>query len=116
MSAAYRMSIALAGVGAVVMAAAIAYGFAAGDGWNELRALIDLPWGLVSLIDVYVGFALFAGWVIYREANPLRWLPWVVAIMLGGNMVTCGYAALVLITSRGDVQRFWHGQRVGPHA
>lgn len=116
MSAGYRIAIVLASIGAVIMAGAIAYGFAYGNGWAELIELINLPWGLVSLIDVYVGFALFSGWVIYREVSPVRWLPWVAAFMLGGNMVTCGYAVIALVTSKGRSERFWMGRRAAAGA
>ena len=28
-----------------------------------------LPWGIVSLVDLYSGFILIAIWMIYREKN-----------------------------------------------
>ena len=45
------------------MLAGLIYGFAWGDFWKDGGALMDNPWGVVSLVDVYVGFLLFLGWV-----------------------------------------------------
>ena len=33
-----------------------------------------LPWGIVSLVDLYSGFILIAIWMIYREKN--YWCCW----------------------------------------
>ncbi len=106
-----RLAMGLSALGALVMVGAVGYGFAAGDGWAELRQLVALPWGVVSLVDVYVGFALFSGWVIYREASAVRSSIWVVAIMLGGNAVSCVYVFVALRARRGSAERFWRGRR-----
>ena len=47
--------------------AGLIYGFGWGDFWEDGGALMDNPWGIVSLVDVYVGFFLFLGWVWIRE-------------------------------------------------
>jgi hypothetical protein len=28
----------------------------------------ELPWGVVSLVDLYAGFTLFGLWIIYKES------------------------------------------------
>ena len=38
----------------LVMAGALAYGFIVGDFWKDGGELMDNPWGIVSLFDVYV--------------------------------------------------------------
>jgi hypothetical protein len=93
------------------MAGALVYGFAAGDLRGEGRVLTTMPWGAVSLIDVYVGFALFLGWAAFREASVPRTLLWGGLVFTLGNVITCGYVLLVLARSRGDWRRFWMGAR-----
>ena len=40
----------------LVMLAGLIYGFGWGDFWKDGAALMNNPWGVVSLVDVYVGF------------------------------------------------------------
>lgn len=95
----------------LVMAATLLYGFTQGDLSSDGQVMLSIPWGIVSLVDVYVGFALFSGWVIYREASFVRALVWVVLIMVLGFFIASLYALLALQTSGGDWQRFWMGDR-----
>ena len=43
-----------------VMAGALIYGFSLGD-FLDFEQLLENPWGIVSLFDVYVGFFFFIG-------------------------------------------------------
>lgn len=101
----------LLGVGAVVIAAAIVYGFAAGGLFEEARILFGYPWFHVSMIDLYLGFFLVAGWIAYREKSVGRTLVWLVLLCTLGNLVSCLYALWALNQSRGDWRRFWLGWR-----
>jgi hypothetical protein len=94
------------------MTAAVTYGLVAGDFWGEGRVIMRLPWGVISVIDVYAGGALFAGWIAARERSVLRTTGWVVAIFVLGNVATSLYALIALRTSGGDATLFW----LGPHA
>ena len=98
-------------LGTAAMAAALLYGFTQGDGWTEVGALVAYPWFNVSLVDVYVGFALFCGWIVYRERSPLRAAGWILPILLLGNVASCVYALLAHARSGGDWPRFWLGRR-----
>ena len=93
----------------LVMAGALYYGFTVGDFWKDGGELMDNPWGIVSLFDVYVGFFLFIGWVCYRESCPGIILFWSVAILLGGNVVSGLYAVIALVRSKGDAKLFFMG-------
>lgn len=103
----------LLGVGVCVMAAAIAYGLLAGDLLGEAPILLKHPWFHVSMIDLYVGFALVAAWIAYREQSPLVAILWIISLMLLGNLVSCGYALLAVIRADGDMRRFWLGKHAG---
>ena len=93
----------------IIMGAALAYGFIVGDFWKDGGELMENPWGIVSLFDVYVGFFFFIGWIAYRESCPGIVLAWAVAICVGGNVVAGIYAILSLLKSKGDTTVFFMG-------
>ena len=92
-----------------IMAGALFYGFTQGDFWEDGGELLENPWGIVSLFDVYVGFFFFIGWIVYRESCPGLIMAWSVGILLGGNVVAGIYAILALYNSKGDVSVFFMG-------
>ena len=92
-----------------IMAGALFYGFTQGDFWEDGGELLENPWGIVSLFDVYVGFFLFIGWVIYRESCPGMMLAWSLAILVGGNLISAFYAVLALLRSKGNPRVFFLG-------
>lgn len=49
------------------------------------------PWGRVMLADLYIGFALFAAWIGWRERSWLRGGLWFAAICVLGNAVALVY-------------------------
>jgi hypothetical protein len=91
------------------MGGALAYGFIVGDFWEDGGELMDNPWGIVSLFDVYVGFFFFIGWIWYRECCPGMTLIWAIAICVGGNVVAGIYAIIALYKSEGDPEVFFMG-------
>jgi hypothetical protein len=95
----------------IVMAVTLVYGFTQGDLSADGAVIMSIPWGIVSLVDVYVGFTLFSGWVVFREPSRLRALLWVILIMVLGSFIAGLYTFLALQTSAGDWRRFWLGHR-----
>ena len=105
-----------AALGMAAMAAAIVYGFAAGSFSNEGGALLAMPWGRVTLIDLSVGFVIFLLWIGYREASPLRIAGWALLMLCLGNLASCFYLWRAAAACRGDWNRFFHGSRRMPGA
>ncbi|MBN1888333.1 MAG: DUF1475 family protein [Thermoflexales bacterium] len=103
-------SIALAGL--LAMTGILIYGFTVGDFFAEGSKLLAMPWGIVSLVDLYVGFALFSGWIAFREKALLPSVIWIILMMVLGFWAGALYTFIALQTSRGDWQRFWYGKRV----
>lgn len=101
----------VAALGALVMAAILIYGFTAGDFGREGQVLLSMPWGIVALVDVYLGFILFAGWIVYREGSIVRTIIWVVLLLILGNLVASLYVLIALLSSGGSWSRFWMGRR-----
>jgi uncharacterized BrkB/YihY/UPF0761 family membrane protein len=100
-----------ASLGLVAMGAVLVYAFTVGDFAAEGSQLLSMPWGIVSLVDLYVGFMLFAMWIIYRE--PTRWQAaiWVALLMAFGFLIGSLYTLVALYASKGDWDRFWQGHR-----
>jgi hypothetical protein len=99
-------------LGVLIMAGSIAYAMVVGDFFAEAAVLFRYPWFHLSMIDLYVGFLLVAGWILFRERSRLTAIVWVVLVLALGNLASCLYALLVAIRSRGDWRWFWMGHRV----
>jgi hypothetical protein len=98
-------------LGLLAMTGVLIYGFTVGDFAEEGSILLSMPWGIVSLVDLYVGFTLFSGWIVYRERSLPRSLVWIVLTMVFGFFTASLYTLIALQTSGGDWRRFWMGRR-----
>lgn len=98
-------------LGLLAMTGILVYGFTVGNFSAEGARLLAMPWGIVSLVDLYVGFTLFSGWIIFREKTLLPSLIWVILMMVLGFWAGALYTFIALQTSGGDWQRFWFGKR-----
>ena len=97
--------------GLLAMTAVLIYGFTYGDFLAEGAVLLSMPWGIVSLVDLYVGFTLFSCWIVFREKNLLPSVIWVILMMVLGFWAGALYTFLALQGSGGDWHRFWYGRR-----
>ncbi len=69
----------------------------------------QLPWGVVSLVDLYSGFTLFSIWIFYKE--PLnKSIIWIFFVMILGNLTTAIYILYSLKNSNGDINKFFLGR------
>lgn len=100
----------LALAGTIIMFLTLIYGFANGEFFKEGSILMSIAWGKVSLVDVYIGFFLFSGWVLFREQNRFISVFWIVLFMILGNFATCLYTSIALFKSKNDWNVFWLGQ------
>ena len=96
--------------GVLAMAAVLVYGFTIGSFSDEGSQLLSMPWGIVSLVDLYTGFTLFSGWIIYREKSLPVAILWTIAMMTLGFFAGALYAFLALQSSGGDWRKFWLGK------
>jgi hypothetical protein len=94
----------------VIMFAAIVVAMTTGDFGSEGSWILDNPWGRMSLIDIYVGIALFAGWVLLRERSPWVAVLWIPAFVVLGNAGTALYAAIAAFRTD-DIRAFLLGAR-----
>jgi hypothetical protein len=106
-----RIAKIIALLGLAAMTGILIYGFRIGNFGVEGAQLLAMPWGIVSLVDLYVGFTLFSCWIVFREK---AWLPsiiWVVLMMVLGFWAGALYTLIALQTSGNDWKRFWYGKR-----
>lgn len=101
----------IAVLGFLAMSGALIYGFVVGDFGSDGAQILQNPWGIVSLVDLYTGFILFSAWIVYREKAFLPSLVWVVLMMVLGFFTASLYALIALYQSEGDWQVFWMGKR-----
>ena len=106
-----KLAKAVAMLGLLAMTGILIYGFTVGDFSGEGTKLLAMPWGIVSLVDLYVGFALFSCWIVFREKAVVPSIIWVVLIMVLGFWAGALYTLIALQKSGGDWKRFFLGKR-----
>lgn len=89
---------------------AIGLSIATGNISDEGRWILDNPWGRMSLIDIYGGVALIAGWVVLREKHPWSVVLWLPVFVILGHAGTALYASIAAYRSD-DVRYFLLGAR-----
>lgn len=97
-------------LGLIAMSCALVYGFSSGKFVEDGAALLQNPWGIVSMVDLYTGFVLFSAWIVYREKKALHALVWVFFMMVLGFFTGALYTLYAAYTSKEDWQVFWMGK------
>ncbi len=98
--------------GVLAMTYALYLGFSQGNFFEDGSLILANPWGIVSLIDLYVGFTLFSMWIVFREKNLIIMILWVAAMMILGFFAGALYVFIHLYTSKGDWHKFFFGHRL----
>lgn len=98
-------------LGILAMTGVLVYGFTIGDFGGEGSQLLAMPWGIVSLVDLYVGFTLFSAWIVFREKSPSS-IIWVILMMVLGFFTASLYVFIALQKSNGSWGRFFLGNRL----
>jgi hypothetical protein len=105
-----RIAKAISVLGLLAMTAVLVFGFVVGDFSSDGENLLANPWGIVSLVDLYVGFALFSAWIVFREKSAWS-IVWVFLMMVLGFFTASLYVLIALYKSDGDWVRFFMGRR-----
>lgn len=103
----WKVAKVIAMLGVLAMSIVLIYGFTKGNFFVDGSEILANPWGIVSMVDLYVGFTLFSMWVVYREKNVLSAIIWVILMMVLGFFAGSLYVLLALISSKGDAKRFF---------
>jgi uncharacterized protein YneF (UPF0154 family) len=99
-------------LGVIAMTIALLNGFIYGSFIEDGKALLENPWGIVSMVDLYVGFTLFSLWIIHRESLLSHKIIWVVLMMVLGFFTASVYVFYVFHTSNNDMLKAIHGKNI----
>ena len=71
----------------------------------------SLPWGVVSLVDLYAGFIFVGIWIVFKEKafNSIIWLVFLATL---GNLTTAIYIIYSIKISNGDLGKFFMGKNI----
>ena len=97
-------------LGVLGMTIALLNGFINGDFLTDGGTLLQNPWGIVSMVDLYTGFILFSVWIAYREISILRSIIWIFFMMTLGFFTGSIYMLIAAFTSQNDWKQFWMGK------
>ena len=92
------------------MSLALIYGFTQGNFQQDGKMLLNNPWGIVSIVDLYSGFLLFSAWIYFREKSIFTAMLWIVFVMLMGFWAASLYSLVQSYLSENWVG-FWMGAR-----
>lgn len=98
-------------IGFILMSLAILNGFVTGSFTQDGGELLRNPWGIVSLTDLFVGFALFLLWIFYREDSMVVKLLWIPTMVVLGFLAAAIYIFIELMKSDGDWLKFFLGDK-----
>jgi hypothetical protein len=97
------------------MLAAILGGFTTGDFASEGALLLDLVWGRVTLIDIYLAFLVGWAWIAVRERSLATRLSWLAAVLVTGSLALGVYLLGAAWRAR-SVEELLLGSRARPTA
>jgi len=81
------MNVLIAGLG-LLLTGLIVWAIFAGDFSAAGDFLLGKPWGIVSMVDLYLGFLLSAVVIFFVEPDKRVALIWLLPIFVLGNVVT----------------------------
>lgn len=97
-----RLFVGLLAAGALVLGNAIVVALGAESIFVAGPRIAQDPWAWVTIVDLYLGFLVFGGYVAVREGRAVRALPWLAAIFCLGNLASAAYVGWVLARHRFD--------------
>jgi len=98
-------------LGLLAMVGVLLYGFTAGSFTEDGSKLLANPWGIVSVVDLYVGFILFSLWIGFREKSTAMAVFWIILMMVFGFLTASLYLLIALYQSNEDWLLFFLGAR-----
>ncbi len=98
-------------VGIIAMGYGLYNGFVNGDFLVDGKEIMDNPWGIMSLIDIYVSMLIFSAWVAYRESSIIKIVIWIILNIGLGSLAVCVYVLIAMFKSKGDWLTFFMGDR-----
>jgi multisubunit Na+/H+ antiporter MnhG subunit len=85
-----------------VFTSVLGYAVMNGQFRQDGAALLDNPWGIMTLVDLYIGLALFACFIWANETDRVRAVCWILALLVLGNLIALIYLLRWAISRAGD--------------
>jgi len=95
---------------AIVLLAAVLVEAATGGYSSPFSELLQGGWGRTIALDLYLGLIIIAAWVVYREQSMRRAVPWLLALLVLGNIAAGVYVAWVARRSADSAEFFGGSQ------
>ena len=96
----------------ITMLVALLYGFIFANFFDEGGLIVSVPWGIITLIDIYISFLVFCGWIIFREISIFAKIIWVLFVLVLGSFTIAIYLFIAFHTSENNWKKFWYGKKV----
>jgi hypothetical protein len=96
---------------ALVLLAGIIWASSATSVLTGLEHLAADRWGIVTLLDIYAGVVVVAAWIWACERRVTSWLPWVVAMLCLGHLVSLVYLFVRAMRARTLAQVFMQSEQ-----
>lgn len=80
----------------LVLVGCLVYALTEGNIDASGPTLFGSPWGVMTLVDLYAGFALFSIFILIQEKQRKTAIAWIGALLVLGNIVACVYLLLKL--------------------
>ena len=94
----------------LIMGGIIVWANSQSNFFENAGEVADTAWGVVTLVDLYVGFIFIAIWIIFREKG-IRRIVWLVGLFFLGNLTTAIYIIYCIGNSNGNLNKFFQGEK-----
>lgn len=84
----------IAWISTLIMTFMIIFSLLTGDFFAQGSILMELVWGQMSLVDLYVGFLLVYVWIYYKETKLLPRIIWALLMIVTGSLATALYVLI----------------------
>ena len=69
----------------------LGWALATGNFMQESASIGDLPWGVVMLVDLYIGLFIFSFFIYFLERSWVKTGLWTLALIFTGNAASLVY-------------------------
>jgi len=94
----------------LIMGGIIVWANFQGNIFKNAGTVASTPWGIVTLVDLYIGFLFIGLWIIFREKGISR-IIWLVGLFFLGNLTTALYIIYCIKEANGNLEIFFMGKR-----
>lgn len=101
----------ISALGVIAMTIALLNGFINGNFFDDGSIIMNNPWGIVSLVDLYVGFIIFSMWIYFREESIIQSILWIITVMVLGFFSVSLYVFIRLYQSDDNWLDFFFGHQ-----